>query len=154
MAGADAAGSPGRRVTRSSGHRGRHERQKAGAYEPVLCYNVLVNGTLSWRRTMQLVTLLPTKVLMAMALAQSVRWSLQNWREHRVLDQFEPIPGQTVIDNLKMASAVIIAAAVMIPAILAYAFIAWLIRTLSSSSGREKLLVGTSIAGVPPRVFD
>ena len=71
-----------------------------------------------------------------------------------MLDQIGPIPGQTVIDNLKMASAVTIAAAVMIPAILAYAFIAWLIRTLSSSSGREKLLVGTSIAGVPPRVFD
>ena len=79
---------------------------------------------------MQLVTLLPTKVLMAMALAQSMRWSFQNWRDHRVLDQIGPIPGQTVIDNLKMASAVIIAAAVMIPAILAYAFIAWLIRTL------------------------
>ena len=102
---------------------------------------------------MQLVTLLPTEVLMAMALAQSMRCSLQNWRDHRVLDQIEPIPGQRIIDNLKMASAVTIAAAVMIPAILTYAFVAWVIRSLSSSSVGGKLLVGTPL-GRRPHVFD
>ena len=60
-----------------------------------------------------------------------------------MLDQIEPVPGQTIVDNLKMASAVTIAAAVMIPAILAYAFVAWLIRNLSTSSGRRKALVGS-----------
>ena len=102
---------------------------------------------------MQLVTLLPLKVFVAMALAQLVRWSFQNWRDHRVLDHIEPIPGQTTLDNLKMAFAVTIAAAVMIPAILAYAFIAWLIRSLSSSPLR-----GTPIGRVPvgrhPHLFD
>ena len=70
-----------------------------------------------------------------------------------MLDHFEPIPGQTIIDNLKMASAVTIAAAVMIPAILAYAFITWLIRSLSSSPGRGKLIVGAPV-GRRPHVFD
>ena len=127
--------------------------QKAGAYGPVLCYNVLVNGTLSWRQSMQLVTLLPIKVLMAMALAHSVRLSFQSWRDHRVLDHIEPIPGQTVIDNLKMALAVAIAAAVMIPAILAYAFTAWLIRGLSDSSLRKRKYVGAPVVR-RPHLFD
>ena len=48
-----------------------------------------------------------------------------------MLDQIEPVPGQAFIDDLKMASAVTIAAAVMIPAILVYAFASWLMRSLS-----------------------
>ena len=90
---------------------------------------------------MQLVTLLPIKVLLAMALAQSVRWSFQNWRDDGVLDHIEPVAGQTILDDLKMASAVTIAAAVMIPAILAYAFAAWVLRTLTSVPFRAKPLV-------------
>lgn len=87
---------------------------------------------------MQLVTLLPVKVLLAMALAQSVRSSFQNWRDNGVLDQIEPVAGQTILDDLKMASAVTIAAAVMIPAILAYAFVAWVLRTLTSGPFRAR----------------
>ena len=85
---------------------------------------------------MQLLTLLQIKVFVAMALAQSVRWFFQIWRDHRVLDQIEPIRSHPVLDDLKMASAVTIAAAVMIPAILAYAFLSWVIRNLSEWSFR------------------
>ena len=110
--------------------------RKIGVYEPVPCYNVLVNGTLSWRHMIQLLTLLQLKICLAMALAQSVRWSFQTWREHRVLDQIEPIRNQTILDDLKMASAVAIAAAVMVPAILVYAFFSWVIRSISNWSVR------------------
>ena len=44
------------------------------------------------------------------------------------MDQIEPILGHSFVDDVKMASAVAIAAAVMIPAILAFAFVSWLIR--------------------------
>ena len=102
---------------------------------------------------MQLVTLLPIKVLVAMALAHSVRWSFQTWRDHRLLDQIEPILGQTILDDLKMASAVVIAAAVMIPAILAYAFVAWLIRSLSRTPALGKSRVRLADTR-HPHVFD
>ena len=78
---------------------------------------------------MQLVTLLPLKVSLAVALAQSVRWSLHVRRDHGVLDQIETVPVRRLMDDLKMASAITIAAAVMVPAILAYAFVSWLFRT-------------------------
>ena len=78
---------------------------------------------------MQLVTLLPLNVLLAVALAQSVRWSLQFWRDNGVLHQIEALPARRLMDDLKMASAVTLAAVVMIPAILTYAFVSWLFRT-------------------------
>ncbi len=55
-----------------------------------------------------------------------------------MLDQIEPFPGRRLMDDVKMASAVTIAAAVLIPAILAYAFIAWLFRTSSIPLLRSK----------------
>ena len=115
----------------------------AGAFGPIPCYRVLVNGTLSRRRLMHLITLLPLKILVAMALAQSLRRSFQIWRDSRVLDQIEPSPGQTFIDDVKMASAVTIAAAIMIPAILAYAFVSWIFRSLSRWPVPTKPIAGT-----------
>ena len=97
---------------------------------------------------MHLETLLPINVLVAMALAQSLRSSFQTWRDERVLHQNEPVLGQAFVDDLKMASAVTIAAAVMIPAILVYAFGSWLIRSMSRWTLRTRFSVKTQgVAG-------
>ena len=100
------------------------------ALGPISCYKVLVNKPLSRLSLMHFIVLLPIKILVAMALAQSMRRSFHIRKAPRVMDQIGSISEPTFIDDLKMASAVTIAAAVMIPALLVFAFLSWLSRSL------------------------